>query len=152
MKLRAATSKDYDALGQVMFRAIHEGESPYTKAQRLAWLPKANSGAAWSDRLSQQYVVLAERGNDILGFMSVFPYGYIDLAFILASARGQGVFGQLLRGVTDHATQQGLLRLTTHASLSARPAFSRYGFETVRHEIVERAGDRLQRAEMVKRL
>ena len=152
MKLRAATSKDYDALGQVMFRAIHEGESPYTKAQRLAWLPKANSGAAWSERLSQQYVVLVERRNDILGFMSVFPYGYIDLAFILASARRQGVFGQLLGAVTDRALQHHLPRLTTHASLMAQPAFSRYGFEIVKHEIVERAGDRLQRAEMVKHL
>jgi putative acetyltransferase len=37
--LRWATEADVDALADVMFAAIREGESPYTEAQRQAWVP-----------------------------------------------------------------------------------------------------------------
>ncbi|WP_439123896.1 hypothetical protein [Marivita sp.] len=41
--LRFARLEDHDALGMVMFRAVREGDSPYSEAQRAAWMPKAKS-------------------------------------------------------------------------------------------------------------
>ena len=51
--LRWATEADFDALAEVMFAAVREGESPYTEAQRQAWClspAAARSGALASFR------------------------------------------------------------------------------------------------------
>ncbi len=150
-RLRIATAADSDPLGVVMFRAIHEGDSPYTKAQRTAWLPKPNSGADWAARLLDQHVLLAQ-ADEITGFMSVTQEGYVDLAYILPEVRGQGLFAQLLEQVEAEARGQGAKQLTTHASLMAQPAFQRCGFVIDYQETVARNGQTLARARMCKNL
>ena len=152
MLIREVTSLEYDALGEVMFRAIREGDSPYSDAQREAWMPVARSGPDWAARLAAQYVVVAEVAGQIVGFMSVDPAGFVDLAFILPEARGQGLFGDLLRVITGFAEEKGFTQLSTNASLMAQPAFARHGFSIVRHERITRNGVGLERAAMVKKL
>ena len=150
-RLRRATPADFDALGIVMFRAIHEGPSPYSRAQRNAWLVAPNCGNDWAQRLAAQHVVLGE-GDKITGFMTLTDRGYIDLAYILPDARGQGLFARLLGGIEAEAQRRNLTRLTTHASLMAQPAFARHGFAIDHHETVKRNGQSLARAAMSKTL
>ncbi|PRY74669.1 GNAT family N-acetyltransferase [Marivita geojedonensis] len=150
-QLRTATAADTEALGIVMFRAIHEGDSPYTQAQRVAWLARPNSGPDWAARLGRQYVVLSE-GEGITGFMSLDPGGYIDLAYILPEARGRGLFARLLARIEAEARRLHAPRLTTHASLMAQPAFARHGFSIDHYETVDRHGQRVARAAMSKSL
>ena len=78
--LRTAAPGDYDALGEVMFDAIHNGPTHYTDEESKAWAPAVRSGAAWANRLKGKTLILAERGTMILGFMSIEPGGYIDFA------------------------------------------------------------------------
>ena len=40
------TEADFDALADVMFAAVREVESPYTEAQRQAWVPKPRRGSS----------------------------------------------------------------------------------------------------------
>jgi putative acetyltransferase len=150
--LRPAKPADHDALGRIMFRAIHDGDSPYSQAQRRAWLPQPNSGAEWLASLSAHSVILAERGADIVGFMSMDGTGYINLAYILPDARGQGLFAAFLHALEARARADGLSELSTHASLMAQPAFARHGFEVVQNETIRRNGETLHRAEMQKTL
>lgn len=152
ISIRRAVEADYDALGQVMFRAIHEGESPYTMAQRHAWMVAPNAGAGWAERLGRQFVVLGEGVAGPVGFLSLDEKGYVDLAYILPKARGTGLFAELLREIEATARRRGLLHLTTHASLMAQPAFRRCGFGIDHHETVERNGEVLARAAMSKSL
>ena len=51
--LRSATEADFDALVDLMFAALREGESPYTEAQRQAWVPEPRRGSAWRTRDSK---------------------------------------------------------------------------------------------------
>ncbi|SHG97903.1 GNAT family N-acetyltransferase [Marivita hallyeonensis] len=149
--IRTARADDADALGVVMFRAIHEGASPYTEAQRTAWLARPNRGPDWADRLAAQFVVLAAP-DAITGFMTLTPAGHIDLAFILPDARGQGLFAALFARIEAEARRKRILRLTTHASLMAQPAFARQGFAIEHHETIEIQDHRLARAAMSKSL
>lgn len=150
--IRSATPPDYDRLGEIMFTAIHTGPSPYTNAQAHAWLAAPNGGPDWHRRLSQQYVVLATVNAAPAGFMTLRPDGYLDLAFILPAARGQGLFRALYTAVQTHAKAQNLPRIHTHASLIAQAPFAAMGFQLVTHETVQRAGQTLARAVMEKRL
>jgi putative acetyltransferase len=149
---RIATQADFDALGTLMFQAIRTGPSPYSDAQRAAWLSVPYCGPDWHAKLAAQHVMLAECREAIAGFMSLRPDGYLDLAFILPQVRGAGLFRVLFSEIESHARHAGLPRLWTHASLMAQPAFAAVGFDLVQHEVVTRAGEQLQRAEMEKQL
>ncbi|NUH66718.1 GNAT family N-acetyltransferase [Sulfitobacter sp. S0837] len=149
--LRRATAADYDRLGVVMFDAIHNGPGAYDTAQRVAWLPTPPEGERWAAKLAPQDVILAERAGQMLGFMA-WAGGYIDLAFVAASAQRQGVFRALYGRVEAEARAAGLTALRVHASLMARPAFEAMGFHVIAAERVARAGAILDRFEMEKTL
>ena len=75
--LRWASDADFDGLGEVMFAAVREGESPYTEAQRQAWVPEPRRGSEWRTRLLSQDIIVAEADGRLLGFMSLAERGYI---------------------------------------------------------------------------
>ncbi|WP_300033474.1 GNAT family N-acetyltransferase [uncultured Roseobacter sp.] len=150
--IHLATAADAPALAQVFFRAVREGDSPYTEAERQAWMPHPPDPDRWAARLGALDCVLFRDGNEAVGFMTTEPGGYIDLAFILPAHRGRGVFRALYSEIEARARRAGEARLWTHASLMAQPAFQAVGFHVIQHETVERAGQHLRRAEMEKGL
>jgi putative acetyltransferase len=146
--LRRATEADFDALADVMFAAVREGESPYTEAQRQAWVPEPRRGSEWRTRLLSQDIIVAEAEGRLLGFMSLAEGGYIDFAYIRAEARHAGLFRELFKRILDRARAKGLPLLWVHASLTAEPAFSALGFAARRREQVRVGGEVLDRFEM----
>jgi putative acetyltransferase len=95
-------------------------------------------------------VFVADREDVPVGFMTLAKGGYVDLAFLLPAARGQGRFAALLAATECSARQAGAGRLWTHASLMAEPAFARGGFQVMERETIETGGQRLARAKMEK--
>ena len=148
--IRWAGPSDSDALGRVMFDAIHQGDSPYSAEQRRAWLPEPNAGRAWGGRLARQRVVVAEQSGTPVGFMTLGDDGCIDLAFLLPDYRGHGLFRQLLERIEDEARDAGIDQLWTNASLMAEGPFQAAGFVTDRAEHIDRNGITLKRFRMHK--
>jgi putative acetyltransferase len=152
LSIRPARPEDADALGLVMYDAIHRGPSKYSRAQRLAWQTVPYAGAEWAAKLAAQQVWLAEEAGEILGFVSLTDAGYLDLAFVRGAAQGRGLLRQLCAPLLQAARSAGHARIWTHASLMAQPAFLALGFHVIRHESLPRAGQWLDRAEMEKPL
>lgn len=152
MQIRWAREEDAPALAQVFFDAIRQGDSPYTQAQRVAWMPAPPDPTEFAARLRQYHVAVATVSGQPVGFMAMTPEGYFDLAFILFRHRGRGCFRRLYALLEKRAIEDDVARLTVHASLDAQPAFQSVGFSVIRHETVKRAGETLQRAEMEKYL
>ncbi len=152
MQIRRAELSDAGALAQVFFRAVREGPSPYTEAQRAAWMDAPPDTKTFAERLAGQYVILCEERGRACGFMTLDESGYIDLAFILHAARGGGAFRALYEAIEAEARRQGVPRLRTHASLSAQAPFQAMGFAVMHHEEVALAGQHLSRALMEKPL
>lgn len=146
--LRWAQPSDHAALGEVMFDAVRNGRSRYTEEQRAAWTPEPRRGPDWDQRLQPQDIILAETGEEILGFMSHVPGGYIDFAYIRPQAQGSGLFRRLYERIVQRATERGEARLWVHASLTAEPAFRAMGFEVVRRETVFIGSQGFDRSEM----
>ena len=153
MDFRLAVRDDFDALGQVMFDSVHDEPSPYTSAQRHAWVSEPRSGPEWQMRLAHQKIWIAHFGEKLLGFMSLIEdTGYIDLAFIRSEARGKGAFRGLYSRLEVAARACGRKRLWTHASLMAEPRFGAMGFQLVEREEITMLDQVLVRFHMEKRL
>jgi putative acetyltransferase len=152
MHFRYGETQDAARLAEVFFASVHEGPSPYTEAERIAWLPSKPETQAFAARLAGMHVVLVENRGRIVGFMGMTPDGLIDLAFILPEARGKGAFRHLCDIIEAAALADGLNRLWTHASLMAQPAFQAMDFSVVEHQIIQCGGEKLCRAKMEKHL
>ena len=100
---RVADGHEDDALGLIMYDAIHRGQSHYSAAERRAWLPAPNAGANWAARLAVQQVCVARQAGAPMGFMTL-DGDYIDLAFVAAHAQGRGVFRALYGWIETGST------------------------------------------------
>lgn len=152
MEIRRASTQDVAALAEVFFRAVRDGPSPYSDAQRAAWAPRCPDTKTYADRLAPLNVVVAEEAGVVTGFMGLGAAGYVDLAFILPEWRHKGIFSALYQHSEAAARNAGDTRLWTYASLLAQPAFRAVGFLVMHHEEVACADEMLSRAKMEKHL
>ncbi len=139
-------------ISTVQYRAVREGRSAYTEAQRAAWIPEPHPPKKLAEHLTETSVAIFSKGACDVGVMTLAPGGYINMAFILPDHQGTGVFRALLEATEERARVWGEAKLSTHASLMAQPAFQAMGFQAIHHETVERAGEQLSRALMEKPL
>ena len=150
VQIRQAKPADFDALGAVFHDAVRTAANAYSEAQRAAWSPAPRTGATWAARLCAQLVWMAEADGRALGFMSLTPEGYVDLAVIIAEAQGHGLFRELYTPLEATARVRGLGRLWTDASLHAKSPFEAMGFVVVQPETVELGGESFKRFRMEK--
>ena len=94
------------------------------------------------------------RGSDrvLAGFASYTHDGYLDLLFTHPAFARRGVATRLYQRVESALRAPRVPRVTTHASLAARPFFDRHGFQLDGEERVECLGVYLRRFVMQKQL
>ncbi len=139
-----------DALGVVMWDAIHNTDGPYSQAERMAWCATPNTGPDWADRLTAQTVWVARRDRSPAAFVTLAEAGYVDFTYVHSTAQGMGLFRRLMTVLETEALARTEPRLTTHASFMAQPAFAVLGFHVIHHETVARGDQLLKRALMEK--
>lgn len=144
--IRRFRESDAAATARVFFDAVHRAtRSFYDAAQRQAWAPRIPDTDAWHARIAPQIAYVAERDGVVIGFMTLRTDGHLDLAFVVPEAVGQGVAKALYDAILREALAAGITRLTTEASLMARPFFERQGWTVQCEQTVERDGVTLTR-------
>ncbi|MVO15810.1 GNAT family N-acetyltransferase [Parasedimentitalea huanghaiensis] len=140
---------DAETLFEIFVEAIHDGASAhYTDAQLHAWAPSQDMPDSWPYTMAKLETWVAEAKGEIAGFMCATPQGYIDLAYVRPCWMGRSVAQTLYDVILKRARNTDLTRMTTHASLMARPFFARQGWQVDEMEIVDRNGEQLKRFAM----
>lgn len=138
LRLRPARSGDGNPTHAVFFAAVHEGAAGhYSEIERRAWAPSPEPPADWESRLLAGTTVVAEARRRVIGFMTLAPDGYLDLAYVVPDWSGRGVGALLHRAILELARAARLELLSTEASLVARGFFHRQGWrETARQSVI----------------
>jgi putative acetyltransferase len=151
--IRDYRPEDVDAVIDLFTRAVREvAIRDYTPDQVRAWAPDATDRSAWSARRSSRPTFIAEVGGAMAGFADLEPNGHVDMMFVHPGHQGLGVASALLAHVEGRARAAGLDRLTTEASLTARPFFARRGFAVIARQHVSLRGEVLTNFRMEKPL
>lgn len=151
--IRPFQDEDLAATAQIFFEAVHIGaRDHYDEAQRHAWAPALPEPVQWQQRLTSQTTLIAEQGNQIVGFMSLSRDGCIDLAFVTPDRINSGVATQLYEAIVTEASTRGLTGLRTEASYLARNFFIRHGWQITKQQTVTRNGVALTNFAMEKQL
>jgi predicted N-acetyltransferase YhbS len=108
----------------------------YSPEQVRAWAPDQINEQSWADKLSGRLCLVAERQGQVVGFGDVEEDGHLDHLFTHADHQVRGVGRAILQALEDVAGRQGLVRLHTEASITARPFFERQGYRVVQEQEV----------------
>lgn len=96
--------------------------SHYSPEQIAAWAPVPADTGCWQERLAHLHTIVAESDGVLAGFASHTDDGYLDFLFTHPAFARRGVASGLLRRVESVLLALVIPRVTTHASLAARPA------------------------------
>jgi putative acetyltransferase len=153
ISIRNYRPEDVDAVIDLFTRAVREvAIRDYTRAQARAWAPDVPDRAAWAARRASRPTFIAEVGGTMAGFADLEPDGHVDMMFVHPDHQGLGVASALLTHVEALARAAGLARLTTEASITARPFFTRRGFTVLAEQQVALRGEVMTNFRMVKPL
>jgi len=74
------------------------------------------------------FIVAVDQQLQIVGFSSITSQGYLHSMFVHKDFQGKGIATILLKEIERYAIEQGMERITSEVSLTARPFFKRQGY------------------------
>ena len=123
----------------------------YTPAEIDAWA-NIEDLAGWGERRSSRPTWIAQVDGQPVGFTDLMADGLLDMMFVHPEFQGMGIASRLLQKVEAEAGRQGLGRIRTEASRTARPFFEKRGFTLVNPQKVKKRGRLLENFLMQKHL
>lgn len=149
MRVRRYFEADRERVTELFTRSVHAlGAQQYDEAQREAWAPSEPDLERFRARFATMTLLLAEEGDDLLGFVGYEPDGHVDFLYTSPDHARRGVATRLHDEAAAALRELGVTRLYTEASEVARPFFERQGYEVVEREVVTRGGIELSRYRM----
>lgn len=100
--------------------------------------------------LSSRLSFVAELNGAILGFADITADGYLDHLYTHRYYQGIGVASALVQTVEREMIALRVQRVTTDASITARPFFERRGYVMVQPQMVTVRGVTMQNFRMEK--
>ncbi|MDN3691586.1 GNAT family N-acetyltransferase [Chryseobacterium tructae] len=124
----------------------------YTPYQLEAWKSGAENRERWLNVMKEQYILIAEIENKMVGFCTLDQGNYIDLLFVHKDYQHQGIASQLYQLIEKKALQQQQKFLTADVSKTAKYFFERLNFKVIQKQIVNVKGVDLTNYKMEKSL
>lgn len=137
MNIRFATKKDIPAIKE-LFRStiLSVNLKDYPSEQVECWAARGEDASVWEERINEQYFILAEENNTILGFAALKLSGYLNSMFVHRDYQGKGVASLLLKKIEEYARMKDISEITADVSITAQPFFSKKGYVILEQQTV----------------
>ena len=137
MKIRRYQESDCRELTELLYNTVHiVNAKDYTKEQLDVWATGQTDLERWNQSLQAHYSIVAVENGVILGFGDIDKTGYLDHLFVHAEHQGKGI----ATAICDQLEQAVPRKITTHASITAKPFFEKRGYKVIKKQEVERQG------------
>lgn len=123
--IRSAQLSDGPQIGQLIYDTVRTvNRKDYTEDQVVAWAPDPVIFSVYDEG----FAYVAESDGVILGFAYLTPKGLLSRFYVHRDFQGQGVGSRLLEVIEHKALEEGIKKMTTEASITAKPFFLAKGF------------------------
>ena len=122
----------------------------YSAEEIAAWAPDTPNLDEWRERLKTRTVLIAEVDFVVAGFLSFEPDGHLDHLYVHTRFQRRGIASALYRNFEHRACALSTGRISTNASITARPFFESLGFKIVASQFVTCGGCSLMNYKMEK--
>lgn len=104
----------------------------YTPTQLRVWTASVQDAAKWLHRIENDYFLVAEIDDRIVGMCSLQNGEYVDIMFVHHEFQRQGIAKQLMEAIISRAEVIGSKHIYTDASITAKPFFNQFNFKALR--------------------
>ena len=150
IKIRNYEPSDCVGMAELFYNTVHAVNArDYTTEQLVVWATRTVDLSAWNQSFLEHDTVLAICLDEIVGFGDMDQTGYLDRLYVHKDYQGMGIASALCDVLEQTFDGE---KITTHASVTAKPFFEKRGYKTVREQCVERGGVFLTNCVMEKYL
>lgn len=137
MELRRYQSPDCKEVTELFYNTVHiVNAKDYTKGQLDVWATGQVDLEKWNQSLQEHYSIVAIDNEIIVGFGDIDKDSYLDRLFVHADYQGKGI----ATAICNQLEQVVEGKITTHASITAKPFFEKRGYKVIKKQKVERQG------------
>ena len=111
----------------------------YTQEQVNVWADGTADPALWEQTFLRRQTLVARLGGELAGFADR-EGDYLDRLYIHKDHQRKGIARALCAALEQGAKEEGVTRMTVHASITARGFFEKRGWQVVKEQQVERKG------------
>lgn len=127
-------------------------QNDYNEKQIEAWKSSIENSERWQNLIQNQYFIVAELDNEIVGFASLDNGNYIDVLFIHKDFQRMGIAQKLFDELENEAKRLNCFILTSDVSKTAKAFFESNGFEVVTEQLQIRKNVEMVNYKMQKEL
>ena len=137
MLIREYQASDCKEITELFYNTVHNvNAKDYTKEQLDVWATGQVDLKKWNESLQEHFSVVAVDDEIIVGFGDIDKDGYLDRLFVHFNYQGKGI----ATAICNQLEQAVEGKITTHASITAKPFFEKRGYKVVKEQQVERQG------------
>lgn len=138
MELREYRPEDCREMAELFFDTVHTvNRRDYTEAEVEAWAPGLPDMEQWNKSFLEHCTLVALECGKIVGFGDMDRNGYLDRLYVHRDYQGKGIAAAICGQLEGRFPAK---RITTYASVTAKPFFEKRGYRVVREQQVERQG------------
>lgn len=138
MNLRPYQPPDCPLMARLFYDTVHTvNAADYSPAQLAVWATGRVDLAAWNRSFLRRHTLVALEGGQLVGFGDIDQTGYLDRLYVHQGFQRRGVATALCDALESSFPFE---KITTHASITAKPFFARRGYKLVTERQVERGG------------
>jgi putative acetyltransferase len=127
--VREASKDDLGALTSLFSETIlNTCRNEYSQEQLQAWAKRSERRERWLKAIEEQYFIMIEADNKLLGFGSLKDSCYIDFMYVHKDHLRRGIAHLIYTHLEREALRNGALEVTSDVSKTARPFFEAKGF------------------------
>lgn len=143
MIIRKYKPSDCSQMARLFYDTVHSVNSKdYCEEQLFAWANGTVDLMAWNNLFVEHYTLVAEIGT-IVGFGDIDKCGYLDKLYVHKDFQGKGIATAIVNQLEQFAITNGINKISTYSSITAKPFFEKLGYTTIKQNIVIRKNIKL---------
>jgi putative acetyltransferase len=151
IKVKQADKSDVIEITELFYNTIQKiNINDYPQDEIDDWSSWRNDIDKWTDRMIEQYFIVAQVENTITGFASLAEDGYLDFMFVHENFQRQGIASALLAELEKKAIDQNNDLIYSDVSITARGFFENKGFKVERQQLKKSKKKELINFRMIK--
>lgn len=136
--IRKYSSADCESLAELFYHTVHTvNANDYSEEQLNAWASGSVDLAEWNRSFREHETLVAVKNRLIVGFGDMDKSGYLDRLYVHKDYQRQGIASALCDKL-EQAVHSA--KITTHASITAKPFFLKRDYRVIREQQVIRSG------------
>lgn len=137
MNLREYIPSDCEQLAELFYQTVHSiNARDYAEEQLNAWATGKVNLCEWNNSFLQHKTIVAVENDRVIGFGDIDRTGYLDRLYVHKDYQHMGI----ATAICDKLEQAVNGKLTTHASITAKPFFLHRGYHVIKEQEVVRQG------------